>query len=321
MKREEIIEILKFAPLSELQEEADKVRKLYCGEDVYIRGIIEFSNYCHNDCLYCGLRKSNKYARRYRMSKQEIVDLAREIIDLGVGTIVLQSGDDFYYTTPDICSIIEEIKAYKDSVAVTLSIGERPLSDYYAFKQVGADRYLIKHETANPELYAKLHPGQSFERRIAILKYLKEIGYEIGPGNIVGLPGQTIEDLADDILLLGELGADMAGIGPFIPQKDTPLAKHKSPDLELVLRVLAVTRIVMNKINLPATTAVATLDPENGQVLALKFGANVLMPDFSPGKYRGDYRIYDNKKRVTLSEAEKVISAANRKILLEKVVL
>lgn len=314
MERDQVIKHLKETPLEILQGEADKIRKLYCGDKIYIRGIIEFSNYCCRSCLYCGLRKENKKLTRYRMTQQEIIQLANKIISYGVKTIVLQSGDDFGYSAEWLAGIIQQIKRENPGIAITLCVGERPFPDYQLWKQAGADRFLLKHETANPKLYEKLDPGQSFKHRIEILKYLRKLGYQIGAGNIVGLPGQTKEDLADDILLLKELDVDMAGIGPFIPQKDTLLAGHKPPKLSLVLKVLALARMVTKNAHLPATTALATLDPEKGQVLGLKSGCNVLMPDFTPEEYRKNYLIYDNKKKITLAETKKTIISARRKV-------
>ena len=314
MRKEEILSYLKNSDTEkELFKKADRTRKKFCGDEVYIRGIINFSNYCCRSCLYCGLRKNNRRIRRYRMKPEEIVGVAREIVNLGVRTIVLQSGDDFYYTRDMICWIIKKIKEMGD-VAVTLSLGERPLEDYRAWKEAGADRYLLKHETANAKLYAKLHPYQSLKKRIKLLYMLKKMGYQIGAGNIIGLPGQTLEDLVDDILLLRDLDVDMAGIGPFIPQRDTPLGNFPRGRLDLTLRVLALSRIVTKDVLLPATTALATLDPENGQLLGLKVGANVIMPDFTPDDYIEKYLIYDNKAEVTLKKAEETVLKAGRKI-------
>lgn len=314
MERKEIIERLKEGSPEELFKEADRVRKTYLDDEVHIRGIIEFSNYCCRSCLYCGLRRENENIRRYRMLPDEIIKLANEITQCGVKTIVLQSGDDFGFSQKVLCRIIEKIKEENPEIAITLSIGERPLDDYKAFKDVGADRYLLKHETANSRLYEKLHPGQTLKRRLKILEYLKNLSYQIGAGNIVGLPNQTLEDLADDILLMKRLDVDMAGIGPFISQKDTPLGNHPSGNLDLTLKVLALTRIVTNNTHLPATTALATLNPTYGQILALKAGANVIMPDFTPERERKNYIIYDNKTRVDLKKAKRIILEAGRKI-------
>ncbi len=314
MNKAEIIEQLKQENTKELFKEADKIREVYVGNEIHIRGIIEFSNYCCRSCFYCGLRQQNKNISRYRMSRDEIIKLANEISQLGVRTIVLQSGDDIEFSQKEISRIINRIKRGKPEIAITLSIGERPLDDYKAFKDAGADRYLLKHESANSELYAKFHPGQTLKRRLAILENLKKLGYQIGAGNIVGLPGQSLEDLAEDILLLKSLDVDMAGIGPFISQKDTPLANFPCGDLDLNLRVLALVRINRKTIHLPVTTALATLDHEQGQILGLSAGCNVIMPDFTPECYRRNYIIYDNKKRVNLEKAKDIIFKAGRVI-------
>lgn len=318
MERKRIIQELSTPAGEELFQEAEEVCKRYIGEQVYIRGIIEFSNYCFRDCLYCGLRRSNKRIKRYRMREEEIVSLAEKIILCGIKTVVLQSGDDMGFSAETLSRIISKIKKRHPEVAITLCVGERDFEDYKAFKDAGADRYLLKQETSNPSLYARLHPGQSLKRRLEILEYLKRIGYQIGAGNIVGLPGQRIEDLADDLLLLQALEVDMAGIGPFIPQQDTPLANFAPPGLDLTLRVLALARIITKNAHLPATTALATLDPQRGQILGLRIGANVLMPDFTPEGYRERYTIYDNKRRVDLEEAKKVVRKARKKFSTDR---
>ncbi|MEA3305981.1 MAG: [FeFe] hydrogenase H-cluster radical SAM maturase HydE, partial [Candidatus Omnitrophota bacterium] len=278
MKKEEIVKYLKAGKISGLFKKADAARKLYCGDKIFIRGIIEFSNFCVRDCLYCGLRKSNKKLKRYRMKIPEIRALSFRIIEKGIKTIVLQSGDDFFYTKDTLCKLISGIKKRCPDIAVTLSLGERPLDDYKAFKAAGADRYLLKHETANSSLYSKLHPRQELKTRLKILKHLRKLGYQVGAGNIVGLPFQSPEDLADDILFMRNLDVDMAGIGPFIPQKDTPLRGYPSGSLDLTLKVLALTRIAVKDTHLPATTALAALNPGAGQLLGFQAGANVIMP-------------------------------------------
>jgi biotin synthase len=297
----------------DLLQKADEARKKFCGEEVHLRGVIEFSNYCSRNCLYCGLRRDNKSITRYRMEEKEIVNLATKISAKGLKTVVLQSGDDFHYNRKAVCKIIFEIKR-KTDLAVTLSIGERPLDDYRAFKDSGADRYLLKHETLNPDLYRILHPGQDLRQRRKILEYLKRIGFQVGSGNIVGLPQQTPEDLVGDVLFLKELDVDMAAIGPFIPQRDTPLAGQPPGELDLTLRVLAMARILTKNAHLPATSALAVLDSENAQLRALKSGANVIMPDFTPEYYRKNYKIYDNKIRVNLGKAKKTILKAKRTV-------
>ena len=318
MDKKEIIERLRKENSAGLFEEADDIRKIFCGDEVHIRAIIEFSNYCCRSCLYCGLRRENRNILRYRMSPDEIAELASKISQCGLKTIVLQSGDDFGYSQKALCRIIERIREENSGIAITLSIGERPLDDYKAFRDAGADRYLLKHETANHKLYERLHPGRTSKRRREILEHLKELGYQIGAGNIVGLPGQTLEDLADDILLLKDLDADMAGIGPFIPQKDTPLKHSPCGNLELTLKVLSISRILTKNVHLPATTALATLDPNEGQLSGFKAGCNVIMPDFTPEYYRKDYTIYDSKARVNLERVKELISKAGRSISKSK---
>lgn len=281
---------------------ADNIRQKYCGEGVYIRGVIEFSNYCCRNCLYCGLRAGNKKIARYRMSVDEIVETAFKAVEKGIRTIILQSGDDFWYTGEMIADIINRIKKSGD-VAVTLSVGERPLDDYKAWREAGADRYLLKHETANPGLYKKFHPGQTLDRRVTILQWLKDLGCQIGAGNIVGLPGQTKEDLVEDILLMKRLDVDMAGIGPFIPHPDTPLGDCQPGSLEDTLRVIATLRIALNDSLLPATTAVGTIHPY-GREKALKAGANVVMVNLTSAKYKQLYQIYPDKICITEEMAD-----------------
>ena len=314
MDKKEIVELLRDQDPAGVFKRADDIRRIFCGDEVHIRGIIEFSNYCYRGCLYCGLRRGNKNVLRYRMLPDEIVELAKKTIQRGVRTIVLQSGDDFGFDQKMLCGIMGKIKQKNPAIAITLSIGERPLDDYRAFKDAGADRYLLKHETANHRLYERLHPGQTLKRRLGILEYLKKLGYQIGAGNIVGLPGQTLEDLADDILLLKDLDVDMAGIGPFIPKRDTPLKDFPRGSLELTLKVLGIARILTENSHLPATTALATLDPNEGQLLGFRAGANVIMPDFTPEHYRKSYTIYDNKARVDLERAKELIFKAGRLI-------
>ncbi|MCL0037748.1 [FeFe] hydrogenase H-cluster radical SAM maturase HydE [Thermodesulfovibrionales bacterium] len=275
---------------------ADEVRSSCCGGEVHLRGLIEFSNYCIRDCLYCGLRRSNKKLTRYRMPKEEIVECAVTGFRAGLKTIVLQSGDDPGYRREDISRIIHLIKARAD-VAITLCVGERDYRDYSAWKKAGSDRYLLRHETANSDLYSRLHPGQTLASRLKILGWLKEIGYQVGAGNIVGLPGQTLRDLADDILLMKSLDIDMAGIGPFVPHPDTPLGGEKQGELNMSLKVLAAARIVLRDVHLPATTATGSIHPE-GQKMALRAGANVVMPNITPAKYRPLYQIYPDKTSI-----------------------
>jgi len=275
-------------------QKADEVRKESCGDEVYLRGIIEFSNYCEQDCLYCGLRKSNSILDRYRMSKDEILQTANRIYNAGIKTIVLQSGEDFSFTGNEIEEIILEIKNRFDA-AVTLSLGERDYGDYELWRKAGADRYLLKHETSNAHLYSVYHQGQKLQDRIQHLLFLKSLGYQIGSGNIVGLPNQTLRVIAEDIMLCKSLDVDMASFSPFIPSKDTPYRKQKACEVNLILKVIAIARIILKNVHMPATTALASLDPI-GREKGLKAGANVIMPNFTPSPYKEKYSIYENKK-------------------------
>jgi biotin synthase len=299
LSKEEVVFLLQLQNKNDLEKlikRADEVRKQYCGDEVHLRGIIEFSNNCEQECLYCGLRKGNYALSRYRMNEEEIIRAAKDIITLGIKTIVLQSGEDFYYSGSYFARVIRGIKNIAD-VAVTLSVGEREFTDYKLWRQAGADRYLLKHETANPKLYSIYHQRQKLLDRIKHLRFLKSIGFQIGSGNIIGLPHQTIEDVADDILLCKDLNIDMASFSPFIPSKNTPYGAKGKCGIELALKTLAVTRIVLQDSHIPATTALATIDP-HGRELALKAGANVIMPNFTPHPFKENYLIYDNKNRI-----------------------
>ncbi|MEJ5258111.1 MAG: [FeFe] hydrogenase H-cluster radical SAM maturase HydE [Fervidobacterium sp.] len=276
----------------EIFRTADEIRRKYVGDEVYLRAIIEFSNYCSQHCLYCGLRAENKNLTRYRMSVEEIVARAKLIAQMGIKTVVLQSGEDPYYTTEMMCDIIKQIKEL--DVAITLSIGERTFEEYRIWKELGADRYLMRHETASPELYAKLHPGDTFENRKAHLYEIKRLGYETGAGFMVGLPGQTPYDLALDLAFLKEIDADMIGIGPYIPNPDTPLKDANGGDLKTTLRMVALARIVVPTANIPATTALGSINPY-GRQYGLKYGANVIMPNLTPNPYRPNYSLYPGK--------------------------
>ncbi|MCD8024137.1 MAG: [FeFe] hydrogenase H-cluster radical SAM maturase HydE [Candidatus Gastranaerophilales bacterium] len=289
MNKKEIIELLKNND-KELFSRANDARKKYTGDGIHLRGLIEFSNICKRNCLYCGLQSSNKNITRYRMSEDEIITAAKNCT---CKTIVLQSGEDDFFTTSKLCKIIEKIK--ENDVALTLSIGERSYSDYKEFYKAGADRYLLRIETTDKNLYKKMHPKASFENRKKCLYNLKELGYETGTGSLVGLPEQTIDSLADDILFYKKLDADMVGIGPFIPHPDTPLkGKLQTANFELALRMMSITRILLKDINIPATSAMETINP-NGRIIALNAGANVIMPNATPLKYRAKYEIYPNK--------------------------
>ena len=279
----------------ELFTKADAIRKQYVGDEVHLRGLIEFSNICKRTCFYCGLRNENHNLTRYRLSEDEIIEFAKHGAELGLKTVVLQSGEDSYFSIDKLCKIVKAIKKF--DVAITLSVGEKTYKEYKALKDAGADRYLLRIETTDENLYKKLHPNMSFKNRIECLYNIKELGYETGTGCLVGLPNQTIESLANDILFFKELDADMVGIGPLIPHPDTPLGECNldlNKNFDLSLKVMALTRILLKDINIPATTAMETINP-NGRIIALKSGANVVMPNITQGEYRKQYIIYPNK--------------------------
>lgn len=291
--KNDIIEILKDDSKNDwLFSLADKTRKEYVGDEVHLRGLIEFSNICKRQCKYCGLRSEDKHIDRYRISKDDIISYAEHAVNMGYKTIVLQSGEDEYYDTDLMCEIVRGIKNL--GVALTLSIGEKTYDEYKAFKDAGADRYLIRIETTDRNLYKQMHPSMDFDNRVRCLKDLGKLGYEVGTGCLVGLPNQTIESLADDILFFKEINADMVGIGPFIPHPHTPLKDAKTGSFTLALKVMALTRILLKDINIPATTAMETLNP-NGRIIALQSGANVVMPNVTTTEYRAKYEIYPNK--------------------------
>ena len=293
LTKKEIIELLADESIDEeLFEAADRVRKQYVGDEVHLRGLIEFSNYCRQNCLYCGLRRENKEIKRYRLTPDEIVEFAQKAVSYGYKTIVLQSGEDSYFTLERMQGIIRRIKEL--GVAVTLSIGEKTLDEYKAYREAGADRYLLRIETTDKKLYQDLDPGMSWENRVQCLEILRKQGWELGTGSMVGLPGQTLETIANDILFFQEIDADMIGIGPFIPNPQTPLAEAKGDNFLLSRKVLAITRLLMPDSNIPATTAMEALHPE-GRILALQSGANVVMPNVTEGEYRSLYVLYPGK--------------------------
>ena len=274
---------------------ADGVRRAVYADEVYLRGLIEFTNYCRNNCYYCGIRRDNRKAQRYRLTEEEILACCEEGYGLGFRTFVLQGGTDPYFTDERICSIVSRIrKAYPDC-AITLSIDERPRESYQAYFDAGANRYLLRHETANAAHYARLHPPEaSLENRKRCLFDLKEIGYQVGTGFMVGSPGQTTECLIEDIRFMQQLQPDMIGIGPYIPHADTPFADQMAGSLELTLRLLAVLRLLFPYALIPATTALGTVHPM-GREKGLRAGANVVMPNLSPVGVRKLYLLYDNK--------------------------
>lgn len=278
-----------------LRQAADEVRRAHYGDAVFLRGLIEFTSFCKNNCLYCGLRAGNRNAERYRLSKDEILACCAEGYALGYRTFVLQGGEDPYYTDDMICDIVRSIRARYPDCAITLSIGEKPRRSYERYFEAGANRFLLRHETADPAHYGQLHPtDMSSENRKRCLRDLKEIGYQVGSGFMVGSPYQTTDNLIADLRFLQELQPDMIGIGPYITHRDTPFKDEKSGSVELTLRMLSILRLMFPYALLPSTTALGTIDPR-GRELGLQSGGNVVMPNLSPTDVREKYAIYDNK--------------------------
>ncbi|TAM39069.1 [FeFe] hydrogenase H-cluster radical SAM maturase HydE [bacterium] len=280
--------------LEEVFSFADKVRKEFCGDGIILRGIIEFSNFCARECFYCGLSKFNHKLPRYRMSKSELLESAAYLASCNIKTAVLQSGEDPGLDPLWLEDIILNIKSRFD-LAITLSLGERSADDYKLWRQAGAERYLLKMETSDKNLYSSMHPRMSFSRRLGCLNTLKGLDYQVGSGNIIGLPGQTLKNIAQDIIFFKQHNFDMVGIGPFIPHPATPFAAHKEAGALLTLKAIALTRIVTRNAHLPATTALGSLESDY-RLEALKCGANVLMPNFTPQPYRKLYAIYPGKR-------------------------
>ncbi|OGF51215.1 MAG: [FeFe] hydrogenase H-cluster radical SAM maturase HydE [Candidatus Firestonebacteria bacterium RIFOXYA2_FULL_40_8] len=291
---------------------ADKKRAETVGDSVHLRGLIEFSNYCRKNCHYCGLRKENNKINRYRLSKEEILETALKAEKLGYKTIVLQSGEDLHFSADAMSKIIKELKN-KTKLAVTLSLGERDEETYFAWKKAGADRYLLRIETTDPVIFKKIHPDSDLEYRKNCLYVLKKLGYQLGSGVMVGLPGQDALSLAKDIIWLNNLGVEMIGIGPFLPHKETPLKDEKGGTLAQALRLIAVLRLVFPYSHMPATTAMGTIDPM-GREKALQAGANVMMPNITPTAVRPLYEIYPNK--ICLDEsADKCFGCVTARII------
>lgn len=295
MNKDEIVEILTCESADIYYKKADTIRREYCGNIVHLRALIEFSNFCKKQCLYCGINAKNKNVKRYRLSEQDIVKSAKYAQKIGFKTIVLQSGEDDYFDVKKMCSIIEKIKEL--NLVITLSIGEKTKDEYRAYKDSGADRYLLRIETTDENLYKKLHPNSDFKNRLKCLYNLKELGFELGSGIMVGLPQQSIESIADDILFFKKIDVDMVGLGPFISNSETELKNFPNGSYELALRSIAATRLLMPDINVPATTAMETLLKE-GRKIALQSGANVVMPNITPQNIRGNYSLYPNKQSV-----------------------
>lgn len=278
-----------------IAEKAVKARKEIYGNSVFVRGLIEISNICKNDCLYCGIRKSNSACERYRLSPEQITECADEGYELGFRTFVLQGGEDGYFTDEILCAIIKQIKGKHPDCAVTLSMGERSYESYKRLRDAGADRYLLRHETADAAHYGMLHPeNMSFDNRMQCLKNLREIGYQVGCGFMVGSPYQTSKTIAKDLKFIEEFKPDMCGIGPFVPHKDTPFAGIAQGTVEITCFLLSIIRLIYPPVLLPATTALGTIHPL-GREMGIQAGANVVMPNLSPVTVRKKYELYDNK--------------------------
>lgn len=295
----------------ELFVEADAARQDWCGEAVHLRGIIEFSNVCGRNCLYCGLRRDNTALERYTMGVDEVLTVVDNAVSEGVRTIVLQSGENGAARVEVLAQMILAIKRECD-VAVTLCVGDKPADHYYVWAEAGADRYLLKHETATSELYGKLHPDSRLEERLCALVRLRALGYQVGTGSIVGLPGQSLSDLARDILLTRQLDVDMAAFGPFVPHPNTPLCMAAPGDVGLSLRVVALARLVLGPVHIPATTSFDAIDPD-GRERALRCGANVIMANLTPTRYRRLYDIYpSDRSGNSIERVKRILERLNR---------
>lgn len=315
MDRQEIVQWLKCSPgeeLDSLREKADQLRRLSVGDEVHLRGLVELSNICSRNCSYCGIRRDNLSIKRYRIKTEEVLRCAHKAVKFGFGTLVLQGGEDPGLTKEFISDLILRIKTETD-LAITLSLGERNVDEWQEWRKCGADRYLLRFETSNKDLFHRIHPpqeGQPQCDRVAMLKTLQALGYETGSGVMIGVPGQSYDDLARDIELFAELGLDMIGVGPFIPHPQTPLGMKENikmaaeqeqvpNSVEMGLKVLALARIVCPGANIPSTTAFATLDRKSGREMGLCWGANVVMPNLTPVEYRKLYEIYPSKAAST----------------------
>ncbi len=296
--------------LDQLFARADEVRREFCGEDVNLRGMIEFSNFCESHCLYCGLREDNFSIKRYRMTADEIIETARIINNIGIKTIVLQSGEDNYYDTDIISYIIYTIKQSSET-EVTLSLGERGFDEYRAWKISGADRYLLKFETSNPKQYSLYHPDDNLSERLSHLKYLKRVGYQVGSGNLIGLPTQSIEDIIEDLFLIKNLNVDLAAFSPFVPSAFTPYQNKPQGNVILALKTISIARLLLKDANILSTNALDSIDPQ-GREKGLNAGANVVLLNFTPQPYRENYLTYKNKRGISEHPIHSAISLQQR---------
>lgn len=296
-----------------LQKMAEETRRAVYGNKVYVRGLIEISNICKNDCYYCGIRKSNPNCERYRLSKEEILECCAEGYTLGFRTFVMQGGEDGFFTDDVLCDIVSAVKESYPDCAVTLSVGERSRESYERLRKAGADRYLLRHETADKAHYERLHPASlSFENRMECLKNLKELGFQTGAGFMVGSPGQTDRELAKDLLFIRDFKPQMCGIGPFIPHRDTMFKDERAGSVQKTLVLLGLIRLLHPQVLLPATTALASLE-EDAQMRAIRFGANVIMPNLSPMSVRKKYALYDGKA-FSGTESAQLLEQLKRKV-------
>ena len=316
LTREDALQLLADAKNPEtaalLAKEAVKLRRAHYGDKVFARGLIEFTNYCKNNCYYCGIRRGNGHVARYRLTEEEVLSCCGKGYRLGLRTFVLQGGEGPYYTDEKIAGLVRKVKEAYPACALTLSIGEKPRRSYRMFREAGADRYLLRHETADPDHYRFLHPQpMSLEARKGCLYDLKDLGYQVGAGFMVGSPGQTAECLASDLVFLQELNPHMVGIGPFVPHRDTRFAQEPAGSVELTLFLLSVVRILLPKALLPATTALGTLDLQ-GREKGLAAGANVVMPNLTPERNRKQYDLYDHKACTGEESAEGLADLSKR---------
>ncbi|MBQ3048698.1 MAG: [Oscillospiraceae bacterium] len=295
-----------------IAEKAVAARKAVYDDSVYIRGLIEVSNICKNDCLYCGIRRSNRECERYRLTPEQILQCCREGYELGFRTFVMQGGEDAYFTDERLCALISDIKSAYPDCAVTLSLGERSRESYQRLFDAGADRYLLRHETADELHYSKLHPQElTLTNRIGCLRELKDIGFQVGCGFMVGSPFQTNETIAKDLKFIEEFKPDMCGIGPFIPHRDTPFRDHPAGSVDFTCYLLSIIRLIHPPVLLPATTALGTLEP-NGREKGILAGANVVMPNLSPSDVRGKYELYNNKLSSGGESAQRIKELSDR---------
>ena len=311
LSKEEFVRLLAISEKDDIDyftERAKCIRDDIYGKRVFIRGLIEISNYCKNDCYYCGIRRSNKNAQRYRLSKEQILSCCENGYELGFRTFVMQGGEDAFFKDEVVCDIVSSIKERYLDCAVTLSLGERSTESYRKMKEAGADRYLLRHETFDNTHYNKLHPVElDPENRKRCLRDLKALGYQTGTGIMVGSPYQTLENIAEDLLFIKELNPEMIGIGPFIPHKDTPFKNFESGTMEMTLRLISILRLLCPKALIPATTALGTISPQ-GREKGILAGANVIMPNLSPKEDRKKYMLYNDK----LSDGEEAAEGLNK---------